>query len=106
VCGYFDTRNQLCFVNHVHISVRLQQSATSSTSSAGPRTLLQLRVFDRVNVSIKVDEGSGNGGDRKLVIGLVHQDTDLAEVLRTRGRKSQLTAATQQETAEPGEQSR
>jgi hypothetical protein len=94
---------KLCFVNHVHIPVRLQQSPAVSTSSAGPQTLLQLRVFDRVSVSIKVDEGSGNGGDRKLVIGLVHKDTDLAEVLRARSRKSQLTAATQGETAEPGE---
>jgi hypothetical protein len=95
---------KLCFVNHVHISVQLQQStAVSATSSAAPRTLLQLRVFDRVNVSIKVDEDSGNGGDRKLVIGLVHQDTDLAEVLRARGRKSQLAAATPLETAESGE---
>lgn len=44
--------------------------------------VLSIQVFDRVSVSIKVDEGSGSGGDRRLVIGLVHQDKDLAEVLR------------------------
>lgn len=59
--------------------------------------MLQTRVFDRVTVSIKVDEGNGNGGDRKLVIGLVHQDRDLAEVIRSRPRK----AAVAEESAPP-----
>ena len=71
-----------------------QQQPQQFTESA---VVLQTRVFDRVTVSIKVDEGNGNGGDRKLVIGLVHQDRDLAEVIRSRPRK----AAVAEESAPP-----
>jgi exosome complex exonuclease DIS3/RRP44 len=61
-----------------------------ASAAETPTVVLKLRVFDRVSISIKVDEGSGNGGDRKLVIGLVHEDKDLAEVLKSKPRKTGL----------------
>jgi exosome complex exonuclease DIS3/RRP44 len=72
-------------------SASKKQKKQATAGSAETKTVvLKLRVFDRVSISIKVDEGSGNGGDRKLVIGLVHEDKDLAEVLRSKPRKTGL----------------
>ena len=61
-------------------------------NAASAEVVLCVKVFDCVHISIKVDEGSGNGGDRKLVIGLVHQDKDLAEAIRNKPRKTALSS--------------
>ncbi len=52
-----------------------KQKKEVATASAD-EVALTVRVFDKVTISIAVDEGSGNGGDRKLVIALVPEEEE------------------------------
>ncbi len=67
-----------------------KQKQANSNSSMTPveQAVLKLRVFDKVAISIRVDEGCGNGGDRRLVIALVHENRDLGDELKRKNKDS------------------
>lgn len=51
-----------------------QKKVVGAASSVTEEEVLKVRVFDKVAISIRVDEGNGNGGDLRLVIELVHEE--------------------------------
>jgi len=59
-----------------------QKQAALVKNTTSEEVVLKVRVFDKVNISIRVDEGSGSGGDLRLVIALVHQNKDLDAELK------------------------
>ena len=59
-----------------------QKLVAPPASSVSEEVVLKVRVFDKVTISIRVDEGSGSGGDLRLVVALVHENKDLDKELK------------------------